>query len=90
MQAIDKRLIKGLLILAVVFIFIYVLVRVVLNKALSESIANPTSSQLVVESSITTVQGLVQTYLLPLYLLLAAILILKWGVKRLMQKEKQQ
>lgn len=86
MQSSDKKIIKGVGILTVVFIVIYISLSMYLKNAHSEPVDNPSATQLITEQVITLCETLLQSYLLPLYLLLTALLILKWGVKRIMQK----
>lgn len=85
MKAIDKRLIKGIGILTVVFIFIYVSVKLTLSNAHSEPVENPSTAQMITEQSLSVVEVLYKEYLPLIYLFFVAILLLKWFIKRLMQ-----
>lgn len=89
MKAIDKRLIKGISILTVVFIFIYVSVKITLSNAHSETVENPTATQMITEQSLSVVEVLYQKYLPLIYLFFVAILLLKWFIKRLTQHYAQ-
>ena len=89
MKAIDKKLIKGVSILTVVFIFIYVSLKITLSNAHSEPVENPSLTQMITEQSLGVVEGLYQEYLPLIYLFFVAILLLKWFIKRLMQHYAQ-